>query len=428
MFVNLAFKSALNVKVNPSISMVNSRPNSFWAKVEKGPEDPILGITVAFNKDTSPSKINLGVGAYRDDNGKPYILSCVREAEKRLFDKNLDHEYLAIGGHVEFNKLSQKLLLGEDNSLIKEGKVVSAQALSGTGGLRVGADFLSRFLPKNTQLLISDPTWANHIPIFKDAGFTNQKTYRYYNKDTCGLDFKGFVEDLKAAPEHSVVLFHTCAHNPTGVDPTPKQWEELLQVSSDKKFLNFFDTAYQGFATGDPEKDAAPVRLFAKNGLPIVYSQSFAKNFGLYGERIGSFGIISTNPDEAVRLESQLKILVRPMYSNPPLQGARIVSTILSDAALTKKWREEVKIMADRIITMRQKLVDGLKREGSKRNWQHVIDQIGMFCYSGISPQQVDKLAVEHHIYMTRNGRISIAGISSKNVDYLAKALHEVTK
>jgi len=247
-------------------------------------------------------------------------------------------------------------------------------------------------------------------------------------KKTSGLDFEGLLTDLKNAPENSVLLLHTCAHNPTGVDPTPKQWEEILQVSKDKKFLNFFDTAYQGFATGDPERDAAPVRLFTKYGLPIVYAQSFAKNFGLYGERIGSFGVLASNPDEAVRIESQLKILIRPMYSNPPLQGARIVSTILNDKELTATWRKEVKLMADRIITMRDKLVAGLKREGSTKNWKHITDQIGMFCYSGISGEQVDKLATEHHVYMTRNGRISIAGISSKNVDYLAKALHEVTK
>jgi len=243
---NTFFNSSSIYNSNVNFQM-KIRANSFWTKVEKGPEDPILGVTVAFNKDTSNQKMNLGVGAYRDDNGKPYILSCVREAEKRLFDKNLDHEYLGITGHAEFNKLTQKLLFGDDNPVVKEGRVVSTQALSGTGGLRVGAEFIARFIPKTTQLLITDPTWANHIPIFKDVGLTNQKFYRYYDKKTSGLDFEGLLTDLKNAPENSVLLLHTCAHNPTGVDPTPKQWEEILQVSKDKKFLNFFDTAYQGF-------------------------------------------------------------------------------------------------------------------------------------------------------------------------------------
>jgi len=223
-------------------------------------------------------------------------------------------------------------------------------------------------------------------------------------------------------------LLHACAHNPTGVDPSKEQWEELSRVIKEKEHFALFDLAYQGFASGDPERDALPVRQFVKDGHLISVCQSFAKNFGLYGERIGAFNIIAANPDEALAIESQLKILIRPMYSNPPVHGARIVSTILSDPDLTSLWRKEVKRMAERIITMREKLVQNLKSHGSKRDWTHITDQIGMFCYSGLTPEQVDRLASEHHIYMTRNGRISIAGVSSKNVDYLGRAMHQVTQ
>jgi len=402
-----------------------------WSKVEKGPEDPILGITVAFNKDTHPKKINLGVGAYRDDAGKPFILGCVREAENRIREKNMDHEYAPIAGVAALCKVSQELALGADAPELKEKRVATIQALSGTGALRVGADFMMRFinLPAETKktVYLPDPTWGNHIPIYKDAGF-GVKTYRYYDPKTCGLDFTGFKTDLQNLPKNSLVLLHACAHNPTGVDPTSQQWKELSQVCKDRDHFVFFDLAYQGFASGDPERDVQAVRQFIKDGHNVGIAQSFAKNFGLYGERVGALSFLTQNAKEAEAVESQLKILVRPMYSNPPITGARIVSTILSDAALTAQWRTEVKLMADRIIGMRQKLVDNLKAAGSKKDWAHITKQIGMFCYSGLSPEQVDRLANESHIYLTRNGRISMAGVTSGNVQYLAQSIHEVSK
>jgi len=398
--------------------------------VEKGPEDPILGVTVAFNKDTNPKKINLGVGAYRDDNGKPFILSCVRQSEERIFQKNLDHEYLPIGGLPAFTQASAKLVLGEDSPAIKEKRYTTVQALSGTGGLRIGADFINRFAPKGANVWFPNPTWGNHQPIFSDAFHTSSrlKSYRYYDSKTCGLDFAGMVEDVKKIPTGDVILFHTCAHNPTGVDPSLEQWKELSKIVKDKKIFPFFDTAYQGFASGDPARDAAPVRTFVQDGHELAISQSFAKNFGLYGERIGAFSLVVSSAERAEVVESQLKILIRPMYSNPPVYGARVVSTILNDKELSSVWEKEVKVMADRIITMREKLVEGLKKNGSKKDWKHITDQIGMFCYTGMTPQQVDRLSNEFSIYLTRNGRISVAGVTSKNVEYLASSMHEVTK
>jgi aspartate aminotransferase len=296
-----------------------------------GPEDPILGVTVAFNKDTDPKKINLGVGAYRDDNGKPYVLQCVREAEKRIYEAKMDHEYLPIAGLASYNKACAELQLGADSPVLKEKRAVTVQTLSGTGALRVGAQFLNRFidLPNENKkfVYLPNPTWGNHNTIFQDSGFAC-KQYRYYDEKTCGLDFNGLLEDVKNAPSQSLFLFHACAHNPTGVDPNLQQWEQLSKVAKDKGHFIFFDLAYQGFASGSPEKDVAPVRLFIKDGHNVSIAQSFAKNFGLYGERVGSFTLLGKDEKEAQNLESQLKILIRPMYSNPPISGARIVNTI----------------------------------------------------------------------------------------------------
>jgi len=358
-------------------------------------------------------------------------LGCVREAENRLREKNVDHEYAPIAGVAAFNKVAQELALGADAQELKEKRVVTIQSLSGTGALRVGADFMMKHinLPAETRktVYLPDPTWGNHIPIYKDAGFA-VKTYKYYEPKTCGLDFNGLKTDIQNIPKNSLVLFHACAHNPTGVDPNIEQWKELSKVCKDKDHFVFFDLAYQGFASGDPEKDAQPVRTFIKDGHNIGLAQSFAKNFGLYGERIGALSFLTENAKEAEAVESQLKILVRPQYSNPPITGARIVSTILGDQGLTAQWRKEVKLMADRIIGVRQKLVDNLKAAGSKKDWSHITKQIGMFCYSGLSPEQVDRLASEFHIYLTRNGRISMAGVTSGNVEYLAQSIHQVSK
>lgn len=254
------------------------------------------------------------------------------------------------------------------------------------------------------------------------------KQYAYYDKDTIGLDMSGLVRDMEGAPDGSVFLLHACAHNPTGVDPSLEQWKEISSVMKKKKHVPFFDCAYQGFASGDAEKDAAALRLFVDDGHQVCLAQSYAKNFGLYGERVGAFSVLCADPDEAARVESQLKIIIRPMYSNPPVNGARIVQTILEDPVLKPQWYAECKSMADRIIEMRTLLKTNLEKAGSSRNWDHVVNQIGMFCYSGLTEQQVESMRVDKHVYMTKDGRISMAGVTSNNVEYLANAMHSVTK
>ncbi|EGC30356.1 aspartate aminotransferase [Dictyostelium purpureum] len=398
----------------------------FWSQVQKGPEDPILGVSLAFNKDQSPHKINLGVGAYRDENGKPYVLDCVKKADKKVFEANVDHEYAPIVGVAQFNQLAAQLALGEDSQHIKEKRITTVQAISGTGALRIAAAFLGRFYQGKTAY-VPNPTWGNHNVIFADCGVP-VKSYGYYDPKTCGLNFDAMSNDIKSAPEGSIILLHACAHNPTGVDPSMEQWKKISDICKERKHFVLFDFAYQGFASGNPEKDAAAIRLFVEQGHNIALCQSFAKNFGLYGERIGAFSLLTATPEEAINVESQLKILIRPMYSNPPVYGARLVSAILKDKELTNQWRTEVKGMADRIIDMREQLVKYLKKHGSTRDWSHITNQIGMFCFTGLTPEQVDRLASEFHIYLTRNGRISIAGINSTNVEYLAKAMHAVTK
>jgi len=279
----------------------------------------------------------------------------------------------------------------------------------------------------NKEVFMPSPTWGNHIPLFKHSGLKVNK-YRYYDASTCGFDFKGAMDDISKIPENSIILLHACAHNPTGVDPKPEHWEEMSKVIKDRKLFPFFDMAYQGFATGNVDNDAFAVRKFLQDGHRIALSQSFAKNMGLYGERVGAFSLICSSKDEAARVMSQVKILIRPMYSNPPIHGARIAATIMNDPQLYQEWLRDVKGMADRIISMRTRLKDGLAREGSTKNWAHITEQIGMFCFTGMTPQQVEHMTKNFSVYLTKDGRISVAGISSANVDYLAHAIHQSTK
>lgn len=367
------------------------------------------------------------MGAYRDDQGKPFVLSCVRKAEAIIAAKQLDKEYLPIGGLAEFSKACAQLALGPENEVLKSSRSVTVQTISGTGSLRIGANFLARFHPGPHDVYLPKPSWGNHTPIFRDAGM-QLKAYRYYEPSTCGFDFKGALDDISKIPEQSIILLHACAHNPTGVDPRPEQWKEIADIVKKRNLLVFFDMAYQGFASGDIDRDAWAVRHFIENGHNIVLSQSFAKNMGLYGERVGGFTVVCKDAEEAKRVESQLKILIRPIYSNPPVNGARIAATILNTPELRSLWLEEVHGMANRIIKMREQLVAGLKKNGSSHNWQHVIDQIGMFCFTGLKPEQVERLTKEFSVYMTKDGRISMAGVTSGNVGYLADAIHAVTK
>ncbi|CAG0881087.1 unnamed protein product [Cyprideis torosa] len=399
--------------------------SSWWSDVEMGPPDAILGITEAYKRDSNQKKINLGAGAYRDDHGKPYVLPSVRKAETIMASKNLDKEYLPIGGLPEFTKLTADLAFGDGNKVVPEGLNATVQGISGTGSLRIGANFLAKYFPGNKVIYLPTPSWANHTPIFKHAGM-DVKAYRYYDPKTCGLDFKGLLDDISQIPEKSMILLHACAHNPTGVDPSKEQWKEISALIKKKQLYPFFDMAYQGFASGDINRDAFALRHFIQEGHTLCLAQSFAKNMGLYGERVGAYSIVCSDKDEAARVMSQVKILVRPMYSNPPVHGARIAATILGDENLREEWLVDVKGMADRIITMRQSLKEGLKKEGSNRNWDHITDQIGMFCYTGMTPDQVEKITKEYSIYLTKDGRISVAGVTSGNVDYLAHAMAKV--
>lgn len=402
------------------------RNGSFWSGVQMGPPDAILGITEAFKRDGNPKKVNLGVGAYRDDNGKPHILPSILTAEKKIFDRKMDHEYAPIGGQGDFCRLSILLALG-CNPLIDQQLNATVQGISGTGSLRIGGDFLATHFPGCKEIYVPTPTWANHGAIFTDSGLCVKK-YRYYDPKTCGFDFKGALDDISKIPEEAIILLHACAHNPTGVDPKPEQWAELSALIKKRRLFPFFDMAYQGFASGDVNVDAFAVRHFIDDGHKIALAQSYAKNMGLYGERAGAFSLIASNKDEADRLLSQLKILIRPMYSNPPIHGARLVTEILGDPTLKEEWLCDVKRMADRIISVRTSLRDNLKKLGSSKNWQHITDQIGMFCYTGLTPPQVERITKEFSIYLTKDGRISMAGVTSKNVAYVAEAMHAVTK
>ncbi|XP_059282575.1 aspartate aminotransferase, mitochondrial [Lycium ferocissimum] len=422
----MAIRAAISGRNLKLSSALGARSlSSWWRNVEPAPKDPILGVTEAFLADPSPDKVNVGVGAYRDDNGKPVVLECVREAERRIAGSH-NMEYLPMGGSANMIQDSLKLAYGENSDLIKDKRIAAIQALSGTGACRIFADFQKRFCP-DSQIYIPVPTWSNHHNIWRDAHVT-QRTYHYYHPETKGLDFAAMMDDIKNAPKGSFFLLHACAHNPTGVDPTEEQWKEISYQFKVKGHFAFFDMAYQGFATGNPEKDAKAIRIFLEDGHPIGCAQSYAKNMGLYGQRVGCLSVVCEDDKQAVAVKSQLQQLARPMYSNPPVHGALVVSTILGDPNLKNLWLGEVKGMADRIIGMRTALRENLEKLGSPLSWEHITKQIGMFCYSGMTPEQVDRLTKEYHIYMTRNGRISMAGVTTGNVGYLANAIHEVTK
>ncbi|CAM9163346.1 unnamed protein product [Phaeothamnion confervicola] len=400
---------------------------ALWSGMPMGPPDAILGLTDAYNKDPDVRKVSLGVGAYRDDEGKPVVLETVREAERRLLAKNANHEYAGIAGIPGFVQHALRFAYGVDSVPLKEKRIAAVQTLSGTGACRVIGELFARFKGRGSAIYLPNPTWGNHIPIYADAGL-EVKRYRYYDAATCGLDYAaGLIEDFENAPDNSVFLLHACAHNPTGVDPTMDQWKEISALMKRKDHTAFFDCAYQGFASGDAEKDAGAIRLFVSDGHRVALGQSFAKNFGLYGERVGALSVICVDAAEAARVESQLKLVIRPMYSNPPVYGARLVQEILGDEELSRRWAGECRAMADRIIQMRTQLRGELERLGSGRSWRHITDQIGMFCYTGLTRDEVAALQRDAHIYFTADGRISMAGLNSGNVSYVAESIFKVT-
>jgi aspartate aminotransferase len=404
------------------------RTLSIWSAVPAGPPDPILGVTEAFKADKDSRKINLGVGAYRDEHGKPLVLSSVKKAEEILTASKPDKEYLPITGLPEFTKQAAKLAYGADSKPLIENAIAVTQSISGTGALRIGGAFLARHYPHSKVIYLPVPSWGNHTPIFRDSGL-EVRGYRYFDKSTVGLDFEGLKADLRNAPEKSIVLLHACAHNPTGVDPTPEQWAEISNIVKEKSLFPFFDMAYQGFASGSTSRDAFAVRHFVKEGHQIALAQSFAKNMGLYGERVGAFSLTTHSEEERKRVDSQLKIVIRPMYSNPPLHGARIASTILGNEALYKEWEGEVEGMAGRIISMREKLFGLLTHDlKTPGDWGHIKSQIGMFSFTGLTPPQTKALAEKAHVYMTADGRISMAGLNGSNIEYFAQSVDSAVK
>ncbi|KAG6878686.1 hypothetical protein C0993_011501 [Termitomyces sp. T159_Od127] len=410
------------------------KPDFSMSAVDSSSYGSIFKLTAAYQADTFEKKINLGVGAYRDDDNKPWVLPVVQKASERILkDTSLDHEYLPITGLGSFTSAAAKLILGTASPGIQENRVVSVQTISGTGANHLGALFLSRFYKWNgsPKVYLSKPTWANHQAIFKNVGI-EPVDYPYYDPKTIGLDFNGFIGALQNAPTKSVFLLHACAHNPTGVDPTEEQWKAIADVMLAKKHYAFFDCAYQGFASGDLDRDAWAVRHFVERGVALLVCQSFAKNAGLYGERVGALHVVSSTKEAADRVRSQLSVLQRSEISNPPTYGARVVSLILNDAALFEEWKADVKTMAGRIIEMRAELhrllTEELKTPGS---WEHIVKQIGMFSFTGINAEQSRRLVEEEHIYLTANGRISMAGLNSRNISvvhYVIEAVMSETK
>ncbi|CAM4239692.1 aromatic amino acid transaminase [Kerstersia similis] len=399
--------------------------SSLFASVEVAPRDPILGLNEQFAADTRPNKANLGVGVYYDDKGRLPLLNCVKQAEEALTAKAAARGYLPIDGLSDYNSGVQKLLFGNDSPLLASGRLVTAQALGGTGALKIGADFLKELLP-DSQVAISDPSWENHRALFSRAGFP-VVTYRYYDAATHGLDFEGMKASLRALPARTIVVLHACCHNPTGVDPTLAQWAEIAEIVKEQNLVPFLDIAYQGFGDG-LEQDGAVVRLFADKGLSLFISSSFSKSFSLYGERVGALTMLTANSDEAKAVQSQIKRVIRTNYSNPPTHGGRVVAMVLGDAKLFAEWEQELAGMRDRIRTMRAQLVDKLAAAGVPGDFSFVKAQRGMFSYSGLNAEQVEKLRVEHGIYAVGSGRICVAALNSGNIDAVAQAIAAVIK
>ena len=384
------------------------------------PADPILGVTEAFVADTNARKVNLGVGVYTDDNGKIPLLECVKQVEAERVKAAPARGYLPIDGLKAYDQAVQELVFGSQNK-----NVVTVQALGGTGGLKIGADFLKMINPA-AQAWISEPSWENHRQLFEQAGF-QVKSYRYYDPKTRGLDFAGMKASLNQIPAGSIVVLHSCCHNPTGVDLTNDQWTQVLEIVSSRNLVPFLDLAYQGFAEG-LDADAFAPRLFSTAMSPVFLSSSFSKSFSLYGERVGALSVVTGSAEEASRVLSQLKRIVRTNYSNPPTHGSQIIATILANAQLRAQWDKELGAMRERIKQMRKALVEGVERRVPGANWKFILSQRGMFSYSGLSKEQVHKLRSQYSIYTIDTGRICVAALTTKNVDYVADAIAAVIK
>lgn len=389
------------------------------------PADPILGLTEAFRNDPNPEKVNLTVGVYQDESGTAPVLESVRKAEEILAGNLPTKSYLPINGHPDFLRHAQNLVFGEQNEMVATGRVASVHTPGGTGGLRLAGDFIRQCLGCRT-VWASNPTWANHKGIF-EASDLEMRPYPYYDAESHGLNFGGMVTVLEDIPENDVVLFHASCHNPTGIDPTPDEWETIAKVCKERRLLPVIDFAYQGFATGWID-DAEAIRAFSKYGMEVFICSSFSKNFGLYQDRVGALHVIAKNADEAGRILSQLKVIVRRNYSNPPAHGSGIISTILSDNSLRQLWEEELKAMRVRINTVRSRLVEELANAGVNRDFSFIREQKGMFSFSGIPEEAVLKLREKYSIYIVNSGRINVAGVNERNIGTLCAAIAECLK
>ncbi|KAI6657540.1 Aspartate aminotransferase, cytoplasmic-like [Oopsacas minuta] len=396
-----------------------------FSEIPLCPPDVVFGVLDSFNQDPDPNKVNLSIGAYRTDEGDPWVLPIVKATELALAQDVLqDHEYLPISGLTAFLDSSARLVLGASSTIILENRYAAVQTIGGTGAIRIGLGFLKKF-SKSNVFYLPTPTWPNHNKILTELG-AEIRSYRYYDVDKNCLDEKGMIEDLRAAPEGSTVILHGVAHNPTGMDPTKDQWKQICDVIKERSLTTFVDFAYQGFASGDLDKDAWAVRYFIEQGLNLFIAQSYSKNFGLYNERVGCLTVTCSSPKLASCVKSQLAVLCRTIWSNPSNHGARIVATVLNNPAMFAEWKENLRVMSDRLSQMRQALYDRLRVLGTPGNWDHLLAQIGMFSYTGLKPNQVEIMTKKFHIYLMKSGRISLAGLNSKNLDYVAKGIHEV--
>lgn len=396
---------------------------SLFSSVEMAPRDPILGLNEQFAADTNPNKVNLGVGVYFDENGKLPLLKCVQAAEQALMDAPKPRGYLPIDGIAAYDSAVKKLVFGADSEVVQQDRVATVQALGGTGGLKIGADFLKKLLP-DARVLISDPSWENHRALFTQAGF-EVGSYRYYDAAARGVNFDGMLADLKAAAPGTIVVLHACCHNPTGYDLTPAQWAQVIEVVKAGRLTPFLDMAYQGFANGIAE-DGAVIGEFVAAGLQCFVSTSFSKSFSLYGERVGALSVVCASKQEADKVLSQLKIMIRTNYSNPPTHGGAVVAMVLEDPKLRSQWEDELAAMRTRIKAMRQKLVDGLKAAGVQQDMSFITTQVGMFSYSGLSKEQMQRLRSEFGVYGTDTGRMCVAALNNGNVDYVCRAIAQV--
>ena len=396
---------------------------SLFSAVEMAPRDPILGLNEQFNADTNPNKVNLGVGVYFDDNGKLPLLQCVQSAEKTMMATPTARGYLPIDGIVAYDNAVKALVFGAESDVVKSGRVSTVQAIGGTGGLKIGADFLKKVSPK-AKVLISDPSWENHRAIFVNAGF-EVESYTYYDAVNRGVNFEGMLASLNAAAAGTIVVLHACCHNPTGYDITAAQWDQVIAVVKAKNLTAFLDMAYQGFGHGIQE-DGAVIGKFVAAGLNIFVSTSFSKSFSLYGERVGALSVVATDKEEASRVLSQLKIAIRTNYSNPPIHGGAVVAAVLNNPELRAQWESELAEMRVRIKAMRQKLVDSLKSAGVQQDMSFITTQIGMFSYSGLTKDQMVRLRTEFGVYGTDTGRMCVAALNSKNIDYVCASIAKV--